>query len=311
MLVLIVTQQIYQASRVVLLQVAELGGVGANLQDHPDFVMKYRCRQPVTLYPQTKPLAQVASITHCLLLPGCLQDLVTCVCAVHYCAVCCAVQCAVPCSVLCAVQCATCDCDSRRWLMSSWWAGRGWARVAAGPDRRLRFQPLRCRGQRPLCAGHPVRLSIDPANPPTADDYDCSIFRLVGRFWVEVSVPHGLVISSDCIAFQRAHQQEGGLLLFVCRYPDLQFTISPIAMEGNSFKPMQEHAFQMHVGLMRAHSRGRIKLRSADPAAPPHILCNYLEDGRDRAAIRCTLGGLYDPSSARKPAPPIATCNGA
>ena len=38
---------------------AYLPGVGANLNDHPDFVMKFRCQAPVTLYPQTKPLASV------------------------------------------------------------------------------------------------------------------------------------------------------------------------------------------------------------------------------------------------------------
>ena len=33
---------------------ADLPGVGQNLQDHPDFMLKYKCLKPVTLGPKTK-----------------------------------------------------------------------------------------------------------------------------------------------------------------------------------------------------------------------------------------------------------------
>ena len=33
---------------------------------------------------------------------------------------------------------------------------------------------------------------------------------------------------------------------------------------------------------MRAHSRGSVSLRDSNPASPPRILVNYLEDDRDR-----------------------------
>ena len=65
-------------------------------------------------------------------------------------------------------------------------------------------------------------------------------------------------------------------------YPDLQFTLSPIAVDDQTWEPLPEHAFQIHVGLMRAHSRGRITLKSTDPTAPPSILVNYYDDPRDR-----------------------------
>ena len=68
-------------------------------------------------------------------------------------------------------------------------------------------------------------------------------------------------------------------------YPDLQVSIMPIATEVGTVTPMKRHSFQMHVGLMRAHSRGRIFLDSADPARQPHILVNYLQDERDRNAM--------------------------
>jgi len=38
--------------------------------------------------------------------------------------------------------------------------------------------------------------------------------------------------------------------------------------------------------LMRAHSRGEITLRDADPASPPRIKVNYLSDPRDRELLR-------------------------
>ncbi|MEM6579391.1 MAG: choline dehydrogenase [Pseudomonadota bacterium] len=68
-------------------------------------------------------------------------------------------------------------------------------------------------------------------------------------------------------------------------YPDLQFTLAPIAMQGTSWTPVPEHAFQIHVGLMRAQSRGEITLVSADPLQPPRIQANYLTDPADLAAM--------------------------
>ena len=69
-------------------------------------------------------------------------------------------------------------------------------------------------------------------------------------------------------------------------YPDIQLTISPAAVDDQTWKPLPEHAFQIHVGLMRGFSRGNITLRNADPASPPRILANYLKDPRDRDLLR-------------------------
>ena len=57
-------------------------------------------------------------------------------------------------------------------------------------------------------------------------------------------------------------------------------------MDDNTWQPMKEHAFQVHVGLMRTHSRGKIELRSSNPADSPRILVNYLKDKRDRGLLR-------------------------
>ena len=143
---------------------ADLPGVGQNLQDHPDFMIKYKCLKPVTLWPKTKKLNSVG-------------------------------------------------------------AGIQWLLTREGMCASNHFDAVAC-----------VRSG------PTVE------------------------------------------------YPDLQFCISPIAMDDNTWQPLQEHAFQVHVGLMRTYSRGKIELRSSNPADPPRILVNYLKDKRDRELM---LKGIH------------------
>ena len=69
-------------------------------------------------------------------------------------------------------------------------------------------------------------------------------------------------------------------------YPDIQLTISPVAVDDKTWQPLPMHAFQIHVGLMQAYSRGQIDLRSSDPVDPPRIQVNYLQDTRDMDALR-------------------------
>ena len=140
--------------------IAALPGVGQNLNDHPDFVTKFRCLQPISLWPKTGPLASTL-------------------------------------------------------------AGLQWLATRKG-----------------ICASNH--------------------FEVVG-----------------CV------RSDPGI-----DYPDLQFTMSPIAMDDVTWNPLKEHAFQIHVGLMRAHSRGWLALRDANPATPPRIQVNYLQDPRDRRALR-------------------------
>ena len=136
--------------------VADLPGVGRNLNDHPDFVMKYKCLKPDSLWPKTRFVAKVA--------------------------------------------------EGLKWLLS----------------------------RKGICASNHF----------------------------------------DAVACVRSGSEVD--------YPDLQLTITPLAVDDASLEPIQEHAFQIHVGLMRAHSRGKIDLRDSNPASPPRILVNYLQDGRDR-----------------------------
>jgi len=139
---------------------ADLPGVGQNLNDHPDFVLKFRCCEPVSIWPQTRPIGRV-------------------------------------------------------------WAGIRWLLRRDGICASNQFEAVAC---------------------------------LRSAAGVE--------------------------------YPDIQLTISPVAVDDQTWEPLPEHAFQIHVGLMRAHSRGNITLRDASPSSPPRILVNYLKDPRDRDLLR-------------------------
>ena len=73
-------------------------------------------------------------------------------------------------------------------------------------------------------------------------------------------------------------------------YPDIQVHFLPIAVRYDGRAAAEGHGFQAHVGPMRSPARGRVRLRSADPAAPPSIRFNYMSDPSDwrdfRRAIR-------------------------
>ena len=135
-------------------------GVGANLNEHPDFVLKYECRQPISLWPATKPLGRLR-------------------------------------------------------------VGLQWLLTRGGVCATNHFEAVACIRS---------RAGVD--------------------------------------------------------YPDVQLTLTPVAMAGDTWDPMPLHAFQIHVGLMRARSRGTIRLRDADPASSPRITVNYLNDPEDRRIMR-------------------------
>lgn len=73
-------------------------------------------------------------------------------------------------------------------------------------------------------------------------------------------------------------------------FPDLQLTFMPLAIQPGTVEDVGEDSFQVHIDLMRPRSRGRIRIRSADPHAPPSILFNYLADPDDRKDLRAAIG---------------------
>ena len=72
-------------------------------------------------------------------------------------------------------------------------------------------------------------------------------------------------------------------------FPDLQLTFMPIAIKPGTVEDVGEHSFQVHIDLLRPRSRGRVTLRSINPAEPPSILFNYLADPQDREDLRTSV----------------------
>ena len=68
--------------------------------------------------------------------------------------------------------------------------------------------------------------------------------------------------------------------------PDLQYFMTNILYTNNGRNIIDKHGFMAYFTLQRPGSRGRVKIRSADPAAAPAIDLNYLDDANDIATIR-------------------------
>ena len=75
-------------------------------------------------------------------------------------------------------------------------------------------------------------------------------------------------------------------------YPDIQYHFLPIAVRYDGKAAAEGHGFQVHTGPMRSKSRGRVSLRSADPAVVPEIRFNYMSHPDDweefRKVVRLT-----------------------
>ncbi len=117
----------------------------------------------------------------------------------------------------------------------------------------------------------------------------------VGARWLLTGTGLGASNQFEAGAFLRSSPDQA--------YPDVQVHFIPIAVRYDGRAAAQGHGFQAHVGPMRSPSRGEVTLRSADPAAPPRILFNYMstdQDWRDfRAAIRLARTVFGQPAFAR------------
>jgi choline dehydrogenase len=72
--------------------------------------------------------------------------------------------------------------------------------------------------------------------------------------------------------------------------PEVQLFFDPIRMDAEIWfpviKPVQAHMLEGYVELLHPESRGRVTLRSTDPADKPRILLNLLDAPEDRATLR-------------------------
>lgn len=76
--------------------------------------------------------------------------------------------------------------------------------------------------------------------------------------------------------------------------PDIQFTFMPLAVVPGGTDVLAEHAFQVHIDLMRPRSRGHVRTMNSDPFQAPEILFNYLDDPQDLADLRAGVRRLRE-----------------
>ena len=67
--------------------------------------------------------------------------------------------------------------------------------------------------------------------------------------------------------------------------PDVQFHFAPAYFVDHGFADYDGHAITLGPVLITPRSRGRVRLRSADPAAKPRILTNALSEPEDVASL--------------------------
>jgi choline dehydrogenase len=68
-------------------------------------------------------------------------------------------------------------------------------------------------------------------------------------------------------------------------HPDLQFHFAPGYLAEHGFQRYEGHALSVAPTLLRPLSRGRVRLRSADPTEKPSILTNSLAEPEDVATL--------------------------
>ncbi|XP_021365818.1 choline dehydrogenase, mitochondrial-like isoform X2 [Mizuhopecten yessoensis] len=87
------------------------------------------------------------------------------------------------------------------------------------------------------------------------------------------------------------HLESGGFVSSEegLEYPDIQFHFLPSTVYDHGRVNGNEHAYQLHVGPMRATSRGYIKLKTSNPRDHPKIVANYLSTEYDRRTMRDSI----------------------
>jgi choline dehydrogenase len=89
----------------------------------------------------------------------------------------------------------------------------------------------------------------------------------------------------QCVCFLRTRAES--------ERPDIELLVSPVAPNADiwfpGIKKPVAHRFSSRVAVLHPRSRGRLTLRSADPADRPRILWNLLDDPYDLETLR---GGL-------------------
>ncbi len=132
---------------------------------------------------------------------------------------------------------------------------------------------------------------------------------LIGAEWVFFKTGLGTTNHFESCGFIRS---AAGV-----EYPDIQYHFLPAAMRYDGKAAFAGHGFQVHVGPMRAKSRGFVRVRSNEAREAPQILFNYLTHPDDlpewRRAVRLTRELFQQPAMQRyaaeeiQPGPKVST----
>jgi choline dehydrogenase len=134
---------------------------------------------------------------------------------------------------------------------------------------------------------HPIALSIWAASGPYSFDRKLRLDRLaLGVLrWRLFGTGFATGSPLSVQAFIRSDPAEAR--------PDVQFQVSHTSFLARPWFPGWRkgagHQFTAGALLLDPESRGRVSLRSPDPADPPRILLNFLEAERDRAKLRTMI----------------------
>ncbi len=64
--------------------------------------------------------------------------------------------------------------------------------------------------------------------------------------------------------------------------PDITVSFAAMAMASEEGAEVDDHGYQMHMGVLRSDARGSVHIRSANPVVHPSIRVNYLSGAGDR-----------------------------
>ncbi len=106
----------------------------------------------------------------------------------------------------------------------------------------------------------------------------------VARWALNGTGPAG-AFPTSCASFIRVREES--------ERPDIELLVSPVAPDGTMWFPGVKkpvgHRFSSRIAVLHPRSKGRVTLRSADPAAPPRILWNLFDDPHDLETLRLGL----------------------
>jgi choline dehydrogenase len=88
---------------------------------------------------------------------------------------------------------------------------------------------------------------------------------------------------------------------------DIQLLFGAAYFHDHGFDVYEEHAFSLGAALVAPSARGRLRLRSADPTAKPHLLGNHLAEPEDMASMVAAFRKLREIAATE----PLAKVRGA